>query len=223
MKKILLIISVMIFSASIYAQGDLDNTFYFRFGLSKPTKTYMGTEKADWDNNNLKRTGFCFELGSIFMINQLDMGDGLRLGINVDYLAVNYHAMKDAGDGLGAFIVGSKVGPSLSYSPVDKLVFDGYAKLNPTWVAGLIYVGDYSDMLGLNYGLGTFGIGYSLGINVRYSILMLGFEFNKSWNKLKNYDTDGNVIDDSYVGNFHDADKDATPMPSYNFTIGLAF
>lgn len=218
MKKILLVISVMIFSAGIYAQGDLDNTFYFRFGISKPTKSYGGVDDdAFW--NDLKRNGLTFELGQIFMINQLQMADGLRLGVNVDYLALNYHAMKDEGNGLAAVIVGSKIGPSLSYSPVDKLVFDGYIKLNPTWVSALFYVGESAAS---DYGLGFVGIGYSMGINVRYSILMLGFEFNKSWNKLKHYDADGNATDD-YFGNFSDPDKDRTPMPSYNFTIGLAF
>jgi len=58
---------------------------------------------------------------------------------------------------------------------------------------------------------------------VRYSLLIVGFDFNTSWNKLEHYDENTNEFDGTYIGNASDIDKDRTPVPSFNFTIGLAF
>jgi hypothetical protein len=54
-------------------------------------------------------------------------------------------------------------------------------------------------------------------------MLIVGFDFNTSWNKLEHYDENTNEFDGTYVGNTGDIDKDRTPVPSFNFTIGLAF
>ncbi len=222
MKKLFLVTVIMVFAAGIYAQGDLDNAFYFRFGYSKPTKAYGGIDNDDiWDD--MKRNGIMFELGHIFYFNSLKMADGLRLGLNADYLNMTYHSIKhEEIDNIKSriFLFGSKIGPVISYSPVDKLVFDAFVKLNPVWVSTLVddTYGNESEVF-----VGFMGIGYSFGINVRYSILMVGFDFNKSWNKMRWIDDDGNLSDDIFVGNASDNDKDYTPVPNFNISIGLAF
>ncbi|MBA7531107.1 hypothetical protein ES705_23318 [subsurface metagenome] len=226
MKKItLLFIATLMISTAAFSQGDLDKQFYFRMGYSKPTMKYWGIDNDNfW--NDVKRNGFVFELGQIFMLNSIPLADGLRLGINADYLSFYYHGIKSDFITVGNIILGSKVGPSISYSPVDKLVFDAYGKFNPVWFGSVIMVPEGTNTDSEIF-LGALGIGYSLGINVRYSILMLGFDFNKSFTKLQYYDESEGLVDDSYFGNMGtdsgDADKDRTPLSSMNFTIGLSF
>lgn len=219
MIKLSLLLIVLSISSLSIAQdnGDLENQFYFRFGLSNPTKSYFGAEDSFWDNR--KRVGGVFELGSIFMINNLPLSDGLRLGVNVDYAEFSYHQLSSKIDdaAIGIFKISSKIGPSISYSPVSNLVFDAYVKFKIAWVAGMANAAadgtvDEDDTYG-----GTLGMGYAVGVNVRYRFLMLSFEFNKDKMKLERTDTSG-----SYLGNAKDQ-GDETPMPSYNLTLGFCF
>ena len=66
------------------------------------------------------------------------------------------------------------------------------------------------------------GIKYSVGLNIRYSVLMLGFEFNPGYNKLRYYDKEEHKITKEYAGNTSN-NNDKTPMPCLNFTLGLSF
>ncbi len=223
MIKYYLFIVFFFIATSVYSQGDLDKILYLRIGYSKPSQKYGGVDDANaW--NVVKRNGICGEVGHIFILNSLPLADNLRFGINVDWLSGYYHSLMSDLYKKRFFAIGSKVGPSLSYSPVDKLVFDTYIKINPVWASSLIaseeHVGAGEDY---QFNFGFFGLGYSFGINVRYKILILGFDFNKSWSKLQHYNEDSNKLDGTYVGNASDLNKDRTPMPSYNFSIGLAF
>lgn len=223
MKLIFIFLSLIIISIGVHAQGDLDKVTYFRLGYSNPTKHYKGIDNDSyWDV--VSRDGFTAELGQIFILNSIPLADGLRLGINVDYLSFYYHLLKENPNEELFFILGSKVGPSISYNPIDKLIIDAFVKINPVWVSTVVTSEEFIDT-GKDYQLnmGVLGFGYSLGINVRYSMLMLCIDFNKSWNKIQHYNENSNEFDGTYVGNESDATKDKTPMPSINFTIGLAF
>lgn len=223
MKKALMILMLMAIVFAGYAQdGNLKKQTYFRIGLSSPTWKYLGSdEKSDWDN--AKRIGGLLEVGNIFMLNSLKIAPDMRLGINVDYLSVNYHRFFDneIDFNMNFYYVGSKIGPSFSYSPVSKLVFDVYAKINPVWVAGSVWA--YPDELTEDeYFLGFMGIKWSVGLNVRYSLLMLGFEFNPGYAKFRYYDKEENEFSDDYMSNLND-NKDTTPVPAMNFSIGISF
>ena len=198
------------------SSGDLENQFYFRFAYSQAANSYLGVEDMEfWDS--FSRWGATFELGSIFFFNSLDMADGLRLGINIDYAEFSYIQLTEIDDNidfaLGVFKLSSKIGPTLSFSPASKLVFDAFVKAKIPWVAGLAIVGDEFDE-------GFFaspGFGLATGINVRYRFLMIGFEYNSDKMKFENIDYPG-----EYFGNFSD-DSDKTPMPSFSFSLGFSF
>jgi hypothetical protein len=222
MKKIFLLIIVLGISLTTYAQdgGGLDNQFYFRFGFSKPANSYFGAEKSDWDD--VSRTGGVFELGSIFIFNNLDLADGLRLGINVDYLDISYHQFDYDIEDVSVRVIklSSKVGPSLSYNPVSKLVLDAYIKAKIPWVGGLWL--DFPDV-GFEDDeqfIGTGGFGFSTGFNIRFSVLMLGFEYTCDRMKLKNVDDS-----DYYFGNVLDVNDtgDKSKLANFNFTVGVSF
>lgn len=218
MKYSILLFVLLCFPQLLPAQesGDLENKFYIRFGLSSPTKSYFGLGDSDWEMDS--RTGGMLELGSIFMINSLDLADGLRLGVNVDYADFSYHHISSKVDksAIGVFKLSSKVGPSLSYSPVPKLVFDGYAKFKLAWLAGMAFA-DSDGSVGDDGFAGSLGTGYALGINVRYKVLMLSFEFTTDKMKLEYTEMEG-----FYFGNFKD-ESTKTPLPSMNFTFGFNF
>jgi len=196
------------------SSGDLENQFYFRFGYSQATTSYLGVDEAEfWDYFN--RVGGVFELGHIFIINKAALSDGLRIGINVDYAELSYHHLtySDEDITLGLAKLSSKIGPSLSYSPASNLVFDVFVKAKIPWVGAIAVVADGEDEVYL----GTLGIGVATGINVRYRFLMLGFEYNSDNMKLENRD-----YPDEYFGNFSE-DSDKTPMPSFSFSLGFCF
>jgi hypothetical protein len=196
------------------SSADLENQFYFRFGYSQATSSYLGVDDEEfWDF--FSRVGGVFELGHIFIINKAALSDGLRIGINVDYAEISYQHLyySDEDVTLGLAKLSSKIGPSLSYSPASHLVFDVFVKAKIPWVGGIAIVSDVEDEVYL----GVTGFGVSTGINVRYRFLMLGFEFNTDNMKFENQDLAG-----EYFGNVSD-DSDKTPMPSLSFTLGFSF
>ena len=223
MKKALMILMLMAIAFAGYAQdGNLKKQTYFRFGISSPSWKYKGFDnKSDWFTD-FDRIGYIFETGSIFMINSLKIAPDMRLGINVDYLSASYHKFSVGDNQIreNYFYIGSKIGPSFSYSPVKRLVFDVYAKFNPVWVAGSLWTDD-SDLSEDQFYMGFMGIKWSVGLNVRYSLLMLGFEFNPGYAKFKKYDTENNEFSDIYMENSVDNSK-RIPVPAMNFTIGIS-
>lgn len=194
--------------------GDIENQFYLRFAYSHTSKSYLGVEDMEfWDS--FKRYGGVFELGHIFIINKAALADGLRFGINVDYAEFSYNqiAAKNADYDLGVPKLASKIGPSLSYRPTSNLIIDLFVKAKLTWVAGIIpWTDEVEDVY-----LAKPGVGLATGLNIRYGLVMLGFEFNSDNLKYESNDYPG-----EYFGNLSD-DSDKTPMPSFNFSIGVCF
>jgi hypothetical protein len=214
MKKLSVLLLLVGYSLASFAQ--LDNQFYLRFGLSKPTSSYAGLDQLEDDYSiDIKRTGAVFELGSIFMLNSIPLGDNMAIGINVDYADFDYHSFKFDDDYHEiVFGISSKVGPSFSYSPVSDLTFDAALKLKINWFSTDIDVTEDSDN---DVYVGTMGLGFATGINVRYKFLMLALEFNKVNVKLVNADDETD-----YYGNYSD-DGDKTPMPAWNIMLGFSF
>jgi len=218
MKRTCLAVLAAIIAVSTLGQntGDLENQFYFRFGYSHPTNSYLGVDDdIFWDNYS--RIGGTFELGSIFMLNSAALADGLRLGINVDYAEFSYNQLTATSTGsdfrLGLLKISSKIGPSLSYSPASHLVFDVFVKAKIPWIAGLVtWDTEVQDVY-----LAGPAIGVATGLNIRYRFLMFGFEFDSDRMKLENKDNA-----DDFFGSLSEA-GDKTPLPSLSFTFGFSF
>jgi len=211
MKKLTVLLVLACLATSSFSQGtgDLENQFYIRLGLSQPTKSYLDVyDISDW--HDISRIGGVFELGSIFMFNSMPLANDLRLGLNVDYLEFTYHNFKftsfdsgwgtDASNQIHVLKLASNIGPSISYSPVTDLVLDAFANIKCMWFG---YINEHIEFRNSDY-LGYFGIGYKIGFNVRYRILMAGFEFSKD--KIKFEDT-----------------SEGTPLPCFNITFGFSF
>lgn len=222
MKNLFFLLVAFSVSLSSFAQdnGNLENKFYLRFGLSNPTKAYFGIEDdSGWEDT--KRIGGVFELGQIFMLNSIPLSDGLRLGVNVDYAEISYHHISSTFDdsAIGIFKLSSKIGPSISYNIVSDLILDAYVKFKIPWVAGMAFAASDGTIEDETFA-GTIGTGYSIGFNVRYRFIMLCFDFNKDSMKLEYTDQSG-----VYFGNIGDPNDDGekTSLPYYNFTLGFCF
>lgn len=224
MKKIILIFLATFISVSVYSQdfesGDLKKRTYFRVGYSIPSWNYYGFEDADHFKTELgaiSRYGANFEVGSIFMLNGIDLGPGLRFGINVDYLSLKVQVFKLHEDvHLYNIFLGSKIGPSFTYQPTKALAFDIFAKINPVWFGGILeWQHDVGPLKGHEKYLHLM---YSFGINIRVYALIIGFEYDIGSMSLLS-------TTDEYFPNFgeNEAGNKKIPMPGCNITIGLNF
>lgn len=220
MKKLITLLVAIVLGTSIFAQKNFDNEFYFRFGYSLPSWSQFGGTENDWENG-WARSGWMGEVGTIFMINRAFDSEKVVLGIDVDYISVYWNRFSyqvfDESIDLGTLRVASKVGPSFTYSPVKRLAFDVYVKANIDWVTATAIV--YDDNSDDTEGYGKiFSLGLSTGFNIRYSLLMIGFEFNTISPQLENVDEDG-----EYLGNINNPNSNKSPLPCFNFSIGLSF
>jgi hypothetical protein len=187
-----------------------------------PTWHYNGfSGKSDWATAPDKRFGLLLETGNIYMLNSIRLGTGMKLGINVDWLSLNYHKFTFVTGKEHLFFIGSKIGPSFSFCPVQRLTLDAYFKLNPIWVAFDTQIFDVAEIED-EFFLGFMGLKYSIGLNVRYSLLMLGFEFNPGFARLRYYDKEESKLTHDFLGNAND-NSQRTPVPALNFTVGLSF
>lgn len=226
MKKITAILFLLAIMVAGYSQtGDLKKQTYLRVGYSLPGWKYNGyNNKTDWPDN-VKRVGGIIETGNIFMLNSIKLAPGMRLGINVDYLSVTFNRFFDAevsGNSENFLFIGSKIGPSFSYCPVQRLTFDAYVKFNPVWVAGS-FTASSVEFIDDQAWLGFMGIKYSAGINIRFLMLMVGMEINPGFVKMRRYNEEEKKLEkDDYFGNNED-NSNKTPVPSLNFTVGFSF
>ncbi|MDX8340476.1 hypothetical protein SLH46_14840 [Draconibacterium sp. IB214405] len=226
MKKIT-ILSLLIFISGLSFAQSIDNQFYFRFGYSSPSWKHFGLDEQEFQSSGFdSKYGANFELGSIFLIKSILNRNDMSFGINADYLyaVFNNFEAKTYSDiletNIGIFRAGSKVGPSFTYSPVDKLEFDVYAKLDFAWGTGLVtYFDDMIDDAD-EFFLSKADFGFSTGLNVRYGILLLGVEFNTISTELESDDY-SDVYWQQLVTLENDSKK--SKLPCTNFTIGLSF
>ena len=218
MKKLAILFLITLFTMPSFAQKNFDNEFYFRFGYSLPSWNQFGFD--NWESG-WKRTGFTGEVGTIFMFNNALKSDKMALGLDVDYLAFywNRFSISDYNSSIdiGTLRFSSKVGPSFTISPADKLAFDIFVKAEVNWVTATVFLPDNNSDDSESFA-GVMAFGLVTGFNIRYSILMIGFEFSTISPKLENIDESG-----VYLGQANDSGSDKTPLPSFNFTIGLSF
>jgi hypothetical protein len=225
MRKLILLFAVTFITLTAFCQK-LDNQFYFRFGYSNPSWTHFGLDKDGWVDG-VEKSGANFELGSIFLVPSLTQAKNMAFGINVDYLYSNYNnfAIEDGEDGfnLGLFRVGSKIGPSFTYSPAEKTAFDVYVKADFAWAAVAVpYEKKIDD--GDDYFAAFATVGLSTGLNFRYGILMLGVEFNTISPELESDEEEGVYLQEmieEFIGEGDSGKK--SKIPNLNFTIGLSF
>ena len=235
MKKLAILFLSVILTLPMYSQDnwdiDLKNKFYIRAGLSTPTWTYFGYK----DEAGLKaglgaesRIGGIFEIGKIYMLNSIDLGKGIRFGINADFVSIKSHVFNLSGnENIYSGFAGSKIGPSLTIALNKAIAFDVFAKINPVWAAA-VYENNQSIISGIediDIYYGYVQMMYSFGINVKLAFIMLGFEYDLGSLKLKN--SEGEYWDPTMPGWDPELNPQMSaakiPMNGFNVTIGVTF
>ncbi|MBN2648410.1 MAG: hypothetical protein JXR50_01570 [Prolixibacteraceae bacterium] len=214
-------------------QGIDSKKTYLKIGMSSLGANIFGLNDGPDKNmkkkafEDLKINAYNFEFGSLYGINMIELGDQFQVGIDVNYLTVNFFqlAEEDETDAekVSNFAIGSAIGPVFTYAPTNSIELDAFFKVNPTWIAGNI---DSSNDQKYGY-LGFEGMKYKIGFNARFDILMLSAEFNPGYAVLQDWD-----YSDEYLGNIGEQDDKSipsdewskkTPTPLFNFSIGLCF
>lgn len=233
MKKLLILIFAIIITAPLFSQdfdtGDVNKKFYVRAGLSIPNWTYYGfKDKKDIEETlGVKsRIGANFEVGAIFMINAINVGHGMRFGINVDFLSLKAQVLNlDGSANIYNGFVGSKIGPSFTYAINKTIAFDVFAKINPIW-GTVIYNNQQNINDDFNLYYGYLQMMYSFGINMKLSAFILGFEYDMGSLQLQNNNSDG-YWDPTMPGwdpEFNpQMEATKVPMDGVNITIGFVF
>lgn len=230
--SIILIVSSILLYAQDFESGDLNKKSYVRIGLSTPTYNYYGfSGKTDMENRIgmflseinpdfqgstiTGRIGANFELGTIFPINGINVGRNMRFGINMDWFSIKAQVFNLQGsENLYNGFVATKGGLSFSYGLSKAIVFDVYGKVSMVW-AGAIYYNHQDGDGNIDVFKGFLQPMYSTGINVKLAFIILGFEYEYGFLRLKNNQ-------DTYFGNVVN-DSKRTPMPGFNITFGFVF
>jgi hypothetical protein len=238
MKRILSVLIVLLFAISLHAQvtgggrntgksnvaksEKSDGAFYMHLNRSAAMGAY--SEFVNFRSDILggiggMSKGIGLNIGRIFYFNNVDLAQigipNSKLGIDWTFIDWGFSLADESGyDDIAdeaSHIVGTKVGPVYSYSPIDKLVVDLAITLMPSIVTYHNYISNsymYSNGYAFRKGL---------AIQARYNnIVSLGFDL--SWGKANIF---GYYYDDN---NWEDIQFEIEmPTGKFALTLGLFF
>jgi hypothetical protein len=225
-------------------KGAFDNAFYIRVGQSSPkgqfgalpTMDKSARDSFNGQDGSGAQKGIVAEMGLISYFQDIPLAEQFKLGLDVN-LAFASHKLDwssmDANydNEMAASMVfaGLKIGPAFSYNPVGKLIFDVFFKVNPgISSAPEIYYYESKDLNNSysytlsNDGTPAFSVRKSLGLNVRYSALMVGMEYNYGNVKYSLYEDYYGQVNGTSFSNF-DTFEVETPTSMLLLTAGFKF
>ena len=225
-------------------KGVFDNAFYIRVGQASPKgqfgalPTMENTARASFngEDGSGAQNGVVFEMGLISYFQEVPLAEQFKLGLDVN-LAFSSHqidwtSMSPNYDTEGAIpmvFAGLKIGPVFSYNPAGKLILDSFFKLNPCMSsAPEVYYDEYLNANNSysytlsNDGTPAFALRKSIGMNLRYSALMLGLEYNYGKVKYSLYEDYSSTVNGTTTSNFDTFDVE-TPTSMLLLTAGFKF
>lgn len=189
MKKILLVVIVALSTFVANAQIPmLENVGYVKVGWTFPMGEYyrFKDELKDYGGGH---TGLSLNYGSIYYFAKSPITNRLHIGLNVDwvyltsdYMSYEYNDETNSitWDGYNEELrYAMKIGPSLTFKPNSLIQIDAFLKLNPT--LGLYVFEANTNQIGIKNQDGVeFGYGFqgTVGGQLRFSILVVGLEFD---------------------------------------------
>ncbi|MBK8808777.1 MAG: hypothetical protein IPO21_19920 [Bacteroidales bacterium] len=197
MKKFYTCVIALIFSVGVFAQ-DIPNHEYLNFSWYRPTgyglPDFRDAHSEDIrfarQFNNGFHFGGSFAIGSNFYINKMNWVDGLRMGINAEYIEFSANYLK----GEYQYIVSDekfhdvhgkispKVGIVISYMPLKIMKMDLFVRWAPAFGVWYMYDEEHSynfygyeklENTAFEYALNRF----SFGFNYRISVIRIGVEY----------------------------------------------
>ena len=211
--------------APVVGQGHYNDSdfgkFYVRVGLSFPSNDLITQlNDGDFDGTYSSKTGINAEIGRYFFFHSEPIADLLKVGLDASFFSFGYNPMSwtDAGDpdfaddtDLTSMAV--KLGPVISFNPLEDFYADAFVKMAPTLLTSM------SGMIGLQEEL-LFGLKTDVGINLRYKKLTLtaGYESGS----FKNVFDSGEYNEDTGQLVEHTSEK-KLPMGMFQLKLGLQF
>ncbi|UTW63550.1 hypothetical protein KFE98_05195 [bacterium SCSIO 12741] len=148
MYRILFTLLLAILCQSTYAQKKaFKNGFSLRLHYYLPGEHF---EEADLDAENYEldlyrrqANGFGFQIGNMFYLNGIPLGERWRLGIDAAYLKNTFVRSRytpldpneEDAEGFSYYIT-TEVGPFISYSPRSDMAIDAVVRFGPQLVLG---------------------------------------------------------------------------------------
>jgi|WetSurMetagenome_2_1015567.scaffolds.fasta_scaffold39064_4 hypothetical protein len=197
--KPILIFLFLIASLSLSAQesssshtGRIKGGFCFEIGPVFPTGLFKSGQ-VSVDNSEFPpykhtfypaKTGFGMDMGYLIYLGPAFAGKYLRAGIDATFFTFWFNKAENP---LGYskayeywyFFGGQKFGPLITVNPVDRLMFDFSYKIG-------FYGGYYMDDWGLGFWQSE------VGMNVRYSLMMVGLRYGWGNINYNNYSSSSN-------------------------------
>lgn len=149
--KFKILVSAIIVCISLNAQAQERSAFrsgYVRLGINKlgdDLDNGLSPKENIFDNRYGAGTGYVFEFGRIYYFKNRQDKSLFNVGLDWTILSLNYNKMdkwkdyaigagaKDAIDGQAiAAAISSKLGPTISINPIEKLVIDVRFQVAPT-------------------------------------------------------------------------------------------
>ncbi len=231
-------------------KGVFDNAFYIRVGQSSPkgkfgeapTMSKSAVASFNGEDGSGAQNGVVFELGLISYLREVPLADQYKVGIDASLAfssnRLDWTTMDENYDNEGTvpmIFAGFKVGPVFSYNIAGKLIADAYFKLNPGISSGPdIYYASSSGTNSYNYSISnstivsdggepTFSVRKSLGMNLRYSALMLGLEYNYGKVGYTLYESYDSSVNGTTVNSGDNEIEVKMPTSTLLLTVGVKF
>jgi hypothetical protein len=183
----------------------------------------LATQKIEYPGELAykSKNGYSLEFGNTFFFNgrrpvHTSAGD-IRFGLDWSFLDLTYatYEIEDP-DGLESMKshfanVGMQIGPSVTFTPLDRLNVKLYGHYAPSFAAFTLYGFDE-----VTYGYAGYLTG---GLNVSYSFVSLGVEVRGATTKLDKIDVESAGEEDWTF----DPEKATVKLPGMRFTLGFRF
>ncbi|NVO20772.1 MAG: hypothetical protein HXX13_13810 [Bacteroidetes bacterium] len=205
MKKVVLFAFSVLLAFSAFSQkGVFDNAFYIKAGYAFPGGNLKDMEVVT--------AGAQFEVGTIFYINALKLPENMKLGIDATYISISGYANRKQAMNENKtdsyFRAGAKIGPCFSYNFAGNWIGDVFVKLYPhSFIMGEHKYNEYSAA-------NQTKLGASMGLNIRYKALVVGYEFISGKYDFTHPESAGDMILDKNV---------SIKIPTSILSIGVKF
>jgi len=210
--------------ASVVGQG-YDNEpdfgkFYLRLGANFLNDDFV-KQLNDGDLNGAysAATGLNFEIGKYFFFHSEPIADLFKVGLDASFLSLGYNPLKwndpddpEYTEKTDFTTVGVKLGPVISFNPLENFYADAFVKLAPTILTSMSEMEDLEQVL--------FGLKSDVGINLRYKKVTLTAGYESGAFNYNSYDSDYDEDTGEYIEH---TTKEKFPMGMFQIKLGLQF
>jgi len=202
-----------------YSEPDFGK-FYLRFGASFLNNDFLKQlNDGELDDAYSAPTGLNFELGKYFFMHSEPIAGLFKVGLDASFLSLGYNPLTwndpddvDYAEKTDLTTAGVKLGPVISFNPLENFYADAFVKLAPTILTSMSEMEDLEEVL--------FGLKSDVGINLRYKKVTLTAGYESGAFKYDSYNSEYNEETGEYIEH---TTKEKFPMGMFQIKLGLQF